>query len=131
MNVRFVGRFFGVWAVAVALAWLASSVFVVTTVEAGALGDAAKGKASYDTYCVSCHGATGKGDGPAGAALNPKPRNLADKAYLATLTDEHLLKVITDGGAAIGKSPLMAPWKGTLKDQEIKDVAAYVRSLAK
>jgi len=36
----------------------------------------AKGKELFTTNCVSCHGAGGKGDGVAGAALNPKPRNL-------------------------------------------------------
>ncbi len=35
-----------------------------------------KGKASFATYCASCHGPGGKGDGAAAAALNPKPRNL-------------------------------------------------------
>jgi mono/diheme cytochrome c family protein len=29
---------------------------------------------------VTCHGAEGKGDGPAAAALNPKPRNFTDVA---------------------------------------------------
>lgn len=34
-----------------------------------------KGKQSFVTICSSCHGTEGKGDGPAGVALNPKPRN--------------------------------------------------------
>ena len=34
-----------------------------------------KGKLVFTNTCVSCHGAEGKGDGVAGAALNPKPRN--------------------------------------------------------
>lgn len=36
----------------------------------------AYGKKVYETNCSMCHGPTGKGDGPAGGALNPPPRNL-------------------------------------------------------
>jgi mono/diheme cytochrome c family protein len=35
----------------------------------------AKGKNIFTTVCISCHGEGGKGDGPTGSALNPKPRN--------------------------------------------------------
>jgi mono/diheme cytochrome c family protein len=35
----------------------------------------AKGKGLFETTCSPCHGPEGKGDGPAGATLNPKPRN--------------------------------------------------------
>jgi len=35
----------------------------------------AKGKSLFDVNCASCHGSKGFGDGPAAAALNPKPRN--------------------------------------------------------
>lgn len=34
-----------------------------------------KGKTLFATNCVACHGAQGRGDGPAAAALTPKPRN--------------------------------------------------------
>jgi mono/diheme cytochrome c family protein len=37
-----------------------------------------KGKTQYTNMCSSCHGMEGKGDGPGGAALNPKPRNFTD-----------------------------------------------------
>lgn len=36
---------------------------------------AAHGKELFGQQCVSCHGAEGKGNGPAAAALNPPPRN--------------------------------------------------------
>lgn len=37
-----------------------------------------KGKTIYSTTCASCHGDMGKGDGVAGASLNPKPRNFTE-----------------------------------------------------
>jgi mono/diheme cytochrome c family protein len=38
-----------------------------------------KGKEGYITICVSCHGDNGSGDGPAGAGLNPVPRDFTNK----------------------------------------------------
>ncbi|MNJ93411.1 Cytochrome c [compost metagenome] len=38
----------------------------------------AYGQKVFQTNCAMCHGAEGKGDGAAGAALNPKPRNLVE-----------------------------------------------------
>lgn len=38
----------------------------------------AYGKKVFQTNCALCHGAEGKGDGAAGAGLNPKPRNLVE-----------------------------------------------------
>ncbi|MDQ3019845.1 MAG: cytochrome c [Bacteroidota bacterium] len=37
-----------------------------------------KGQGLYNTNCASCHGETGQGNGPAGATLNPPPRNFVD-----------------------------------------------------
>jgi mono/diheme cytochrome c family protein len=104
--------------------WIVSGAF------AGG-GDAAKGKGTYDTYCTSCHGATGKGDGAAAAALNPKPRDLTDKAYIGKLDDKYLFEIISKGGAAIGKSALMPPWGGSLTEADIRNIVAYIRSLVK
>ena len=93
--------------------------------------DASRGAALYATNCSTCHGPGGDGDGPAAAALVPKPAKHSDGAYMNALTNEHLFKVIKEGGAAVGKSPLMAPWGGTLNDAQIWDLVAFVRSLAK
>lgn len=94
-------------------------------------GDAARGQVKFKELCVACHGELGKGDGPAAAALNPKPANFADAAHAATVTDEYIVNMIKEGGAANGKSPLMASWKGALNEGQLMDVAAFVRSLSK
>jgi mono/diheme cytochrome c family protein len=95
-----------------------------------AQGNAARGKDVYTNYCGGCHGPTGKGDGPAAAALNPKPADFTNKAHMAGLKDQYLFDLVQKGGAAVGKSPLMPPWS-SLKEGEIWDVIAYVKSLAK
>jgi mono/diheme cytochrome c family protein len=92
--------------------------------------DVTRGRALYGQYCASCHGPEGEGDGPVAAGLNPKPAKHSDGRYMNALSDEHLFRVIKEGGAAVGKSPLMAPWGGTLRDEQIWDVVAFVRSLA-
>lgn len=89
-------------------------------------GDAAKGETHYKTLCVSCHGEKGDGNGPAGSALNPKPTNFTDAANAERLTEEWVYKMVKDGGAKNGKSPLMVSWAGALNDQQIRDVSAYV-----
>jgi mono/diheme cytochrome c family protein len=97
---------------------------------AASVADASRGAAHYQTLCASCHGPRGAGDGPAGAGLDPKPARHDDGAYMNALSNEHLFRVIKEGGAAVGKSPLMAPWGGALDDDQIRDVIAFLRSLA-
>ena len=109
------------------------TAFTIIAVVGAALaaGDPAKGKASYDQICASCHGASGKGDGAAAAALNPKPKDLSDKKYVGGLKDDYIKKIIKEGGPAVGKSPLMPPMGSGLKDDDVENVISYVRSLAK
>jgi mono/diheme cytochrome c family protein len=61
----------------------------------------------FTTRCALCHGAGGKGDGPAGAALSPRPRDMTDQAWQQSVSDEHIEQIIAGGGAAVGKSPMM------------------------
>ncbi|HEY7216958.1 MAG TPA: cytochrome c [Candidatus Binatia bacterium] len=93
-------------------------------------GDPKAGKAKYDANCVGCHGKTGKGDGPAAAALNPKPQDHTDGKIMNALSDKYLFDIIKDGGAAMKKAPFMPASNKKLTDQEIWDVVAYIRSLA-
>lgn len=89
-------------------------------------GDAAKGAQQYKTLCASCHGEKGDGNGPAGGALTPKPTNFTDTANSERLTDEWVYKIVKNGGAANGKSPMMIAWSGAMNDQQLRDVSAYV-----
>jgi cytochrome c553 len=61
----------------------------------------------FKTRCVPCHGASGKGDGPGAAALNPKPRDYTDATWQKSVTDDQIKKTILYGGAAVGKSAAM------------------------
>ena len=85
--------------------------------------------AAFNTVCATCHGAKGLGDGPAGAALDPKPASFANAAFWTDeRTDEHLHKVIKEGGPAVGKSPLMAPWGAQYDDEQITKLVEHVKS---
>ena len=103
------------------------AVLALTVISSAEGGDAAKGKEVYGTYCTSCHGPEGKGDGVASAALDPKPRDLSDAAYVSTVDNARLYKVIDEGGASVGLSPLMSAWGGALSEQDINDIVAYIR----
>jgi len=86
-------------------------------------GDVARGEIVYKARCVLCHGPEGRGNGVGAAALNPKPRNHHDQAYMHSRTDAQLLDVIHNGKGQ------MPAWKTVLSEQEMKDVLAYVRKL--
>lgn len=94
-------------------------------------GDAKAGKQKYDwAGCAGCHGATGQGNGPAAADLNPQPSDLTNGKYMITLSDKYLFGIIKGGGASVKKSSLMPSWGGWLKDEDIWNLVAYIRSLA-
>ena len=78
-----------------------------TTTNTSGKIDVAAAQALFAERCAACHGLEGKGNGPASAALNPKPRNYTDASWQASVTDEQLRKTIRLGGAAVGKSPSM------------------------
>jgi mono/diheme cytochrome c family protein len=83
----------------------------------------AEAKALFKTRCVVCHGNHGAGDGPGAAAIVPKPRAFADATWQASVTDDHIKKIILEGGRAVGKSPAMPP------NPDLKDKEAVVTAL--
>jgi mono/diheme cytochrome c family protein len=86
----------------------------------------------FMTQCANCHGTEGKGNGPASAALNPKPRNYTDPAWQASVTDDEIRKIILEGGAAVGKSSSMMSFS-MLKEQPdvLESLVKIVRRFAK
>jgi len=85
----------------------------------------ASGKKTYAKLCVSCHGASGKGDGAAAAGLKQKPADFTDAEHSKFYSDQGRMHIIKKGVAG---TPMPA-WQGILNDEEIVAVHAYVRSL--
>ena len=89
------------------------------------------GKATYQHYCMICHGETGAGDGFNAFNVQPQPRDHTDPAFQKAKTDADLADAIRRGGAGVGLSPLMPPWGKTLTEDQISEVVAYIRTLNK
>lgn len=87
-----------------------------------------QGKHLFNQYCVTCHGDAGKGDGQNASNLNPPVPDLTTSKNLADAT--YVRRVIAEGSAAVGRSPLSPPWGRSLRPQEIEYLSAYCRSLA-
>lgn len=81
----------------------------------------------FNMRCAMCHGATGKGDGPAAANINPKPRNYTSEKWQKSVTDEQIAEVIRKGGQAMGLNPMM-PAQPDLTDEQLKSLVALIRS---
>jgi len=81
----------------------------------------AQGKKVADVNCAACHGAKGKGDGAAAAALNPKPADWTSKKVQAESDGEIFWKLSTGRGA-------MPSWK-FLPENDRWALVGYIRSL--
>jgi mono/diheme cytochrome c family protein len=92
----------------------------------------ARGKVTYETLCVECHGPAGKGDGPFGAELKPTPANLTGEP--AVVSDEGWWFWRLSEGV-YGDDPeqftAMPAWKYILTDQQRWEVVYYGRDLVK
>jgi mono/diheme cytochrome c family protein len=87
---------------------------------------ASAGQQLYDANCASCHGATGQGDGPAAASLDPAPDDLRISAREAG--DDYLHWRIAKGGNFAPFNSSMPAWEGILSDDQIWQLVTYINT---
>jgi cytochrome c553 len=82
--------------------------------------------ALYAQVCTVCHGEDGKGNGPAAAALDPKPASFVDAAWQDAISDKQILTVLKEGGKAVGKSEAMVAAPGAKDDPELAQALLHI-----
>lgn len=83
------------------------------------VGNPTRGKLLYDLNCVSCHGRSGRGDGPRSSLIIPPPKPLTE----ASAKDpEEVFHIIADG--RVGTA--MSAWRSVFNGQQIADISDYL-----
>src|ERR1041384_8519650 len=80
---------------------------------------------NWTKHCGSCHGKEGKGETKAGKKAEVK--DLTDGAYQSSFTDDQMFKQIKEGMKDKNGKDKMKAFGGTLSDDEIKALVAFVR----
>ena len=93
----------------------------------GAEAAVVRGGIVYRTYCVLCHGSSGKGDGRAAKMYTPRPADLT----VSPFPDTYKEMIIRGGGASVGRSSFMPPWGDELTDEQIRDLVSFLREMRK
>ena len=81
-----------------------------------------QGRQLFKQNCIACHGAEGRGDGPAAASLKPHPADLAMMA--GHHPDGDLAWKIANGRGA------MPAWNKTLSEDQIWMLVSYIKTLS-
>ena len=95
------------------------------------------GQQMFTSYCAPCHGVDGKGRGPAGSAMNPKPTDLTQltRKNHGKYPDTHVVSILEFGtevsahGSA--KMPVWGPILGTMNRANLQDKQLRISNLAR
>jgi mono/diheme cytochrome c family protein len=82
-----------------------------------------RGRQLFSQYCAACHGAGGRGDGPAATSLAKTPEDLTRIALPPLFPDGVVAYRIANGGDG------MPAWRGVVGDEDIWDLINFIRSL--
>ena len=113
---------------------LALGMVLAATATAYAVEDSPnRGAKIFAANCARCHGKEGRGDGPDLVKLQSavSPDDWTDKQANQELTDSFIIRMITKGGKANGKSRIMPAFGEKLDPQQVQDLLAFIRSLPK
>lgn len=89
------------------------------------------GQVLDDKYCSRCHNAESTPERVSNYDnLEIKPHPFTEGETLNELSDGDLMSIISHGGPALNKSPLMPPYGYTLSKTEIQALIAYIRMVS-
>ena len=89
------------------------------------------GRMLSETHCVRCHENESTAERVSNHDnLSAAPHSLSDGSVVNKMTDANLAAIIGHGGTALGKSPEMPPYAGTLNKAEIDALIALIRAIA-
>ncbi len=83
------------------------------------------GRAHFQSRCATCHGVNADGQSRLGSMMQPRPPSL----IASTMSAAAMRRIVTEGGAAVGRSDQMPPWKDELSSAHIAGIIDYVQSV--
>ena len=89
------------------------------------------GRQLNDQYCSRCHDPESTPERVSNYDnLQVKPHPFTEGDTLNKMSDADLLAIISHGGPALNKSPLMPPYGYTLNKSDIQAVISYIRAIS-
>jgi mono/diheme cytochrome c family protein len=89
------------------------------------------GRQLNDQYCDRCHNPESTPERVSNYDnLDVKPHPFTEGDTLNKISDGDLLAIISHGGPALNKSPLMPPYGYTLSKSDIQALLAYIRAVS-